>query len=583
MIANIIPLRRTGSAHHWFSYHIPEDLQVLIGQRVQIPFIRQSIQGIVWSIEPDSSRATQLKTITQVIDPNPVISGWQHFAIQQISNHAMVSTSLLVNRALPEFTQKYSSDATTLPYHEYSPSLSTPPPLVWWYSDRQLIRQQIMNWVTAAGKQSRLVITPTIEEAELLAQQFSSPAVVSITSKTTAAEFRKYYQQILSNTITRVIGTQRALTLPFVEAPEILIDQEEHPAHKQTRQYPKLDTSRVVELFGHTIIYTSPAPSVSLLYRHQKFLKTAPKTSGRTILRLDQPKSHAWVTPELETILTDLDGGSAVIIVPSRDFAQSISCRDCGWQFACPHCQRVLGLKKSSSELLECRFCHQSTALSIHCPRCQSVSWKFSGSGLRRMIEEFPAIIPNQRFTSSWPAIGEPGIWIGTYQAYQHLAVRNDWRTIVVLNGDSLRAWPDFSAEERAWQYLARLQSFFPQAPLVVQTYAHQDPFWQRWIHGDSGAWYHAEFATREKLQLPPIFDQWIVSKPRHKNPHDVLKQLPESVPGITISPPTTSFWNTAAISAASDPNKHIDPTTLAESRCKIGWLANRFVATIVA
>lgn len=513
MVAHIIPLRRTGSIHDWFTYRLPEGMDVQPGQQVAIPFLRQTVTGLVWDTGLPPTHLKRLKTIKAVLNQASLISAWQQHTINTVAAQTLTPISLLVNRIIPETSTRTPTIATTTKFHPLTPLPKSTDPKVWWYRDRLAVRQRIAEWISTRSIQPRLVLVPTIEEALVIAEIAGDSTVACITSKTTPADYRQAYLDILEGKVSQIIGTQRAIFLPFSSPPEILIDQEEHPAHKQLRQYPKLDISRLVPSLGCPWLITSPAPSVEFTYRHQTVLDEAPPTAGRQLLRLDQPRSVPWITPELETILTDrLANQSVALIVPNRDFAQSVTCTDCGWQLACLYCQRILGLKRSSQDRVECAFCHHVTPLTTHCPRCQSVSWRFSGLGLRRMSEELPSAFPTINFSTSWPPIGQAAVWIGTYQLYQQLPRRDDWRAIAILSGDSLRAWPDFSADERAWQYLARLQSYAPTTPIVVQTFHHQDPFWQRWLHADERAWYRAEFQNRESLHLPPNFAEWILT-----------------------------------------------------------------------
>ena len=60
-----------------YSYHIPENLTVMPGQRVTVPFGRgnRRCEGVVLSVEEGSEE--NLKAIEQVLDPEPVVSAYQ--------------------------------------------------------------------------------------------------------------------------------------------------------------------------------------------------------------------------------------------------------------------------------------------------------------------------------------------------------------------------------------------------------------------------------------------------------------------------------------------------------------------------
>ncbi|MBG7617515.1 MAG: primosomal protein N', partial [Chloroflexi bacterium] len=56
-----------------FSYAIPSHLSVLAGQAVLAPFGSKTLQGIVLSLS-DKPSVEQVRDITAVIDPNPLLS-----------------------------------------------------------------------------------------------------------------------------------------------------------------------------------------------------------------------------------------------------------------------------------------------------------------------------------------------------------------------------------------------------------------------------------------------------------------------------------------------------------------------------
>ena len=77
MIAKIAVSAANFAIDKPYSYHIPEGMTVLPGQRVTIPFGRgnRRCEGVVLSVESGSEE--KLKAVEQILDPEPVVSEYQ--------------------------------------------------------------------------------------------------------------------------------------------------------------------------------------------------------------------------------------------------------------------------------------------------------------------------------------------------------------------------------------------------------------------------------------------------------------------------------------------------------------------------
>ena len=77
MIAKIAVSAANFAIDKPYSYHIPEGMTVLPGQRVTIPFGRgnRRCEGVVLSVEAGSEE--KLKAVEQILDPEPVVSEYQ--------------------------------------------------------------------------------------------------------------------------------------------------------------------------------------------------------------------------------------------------------------------------------------------------------------------------------------------------------------------------------------------------------------------------------------------------------------------------------------------------------------------------
>ncbi len=508
-IAHVVPLRRFDPAHDWFDYRVPEKLSVKPGDLVTIPFLRQSLSGIVWELS-NQTQTTRLRSIQALNRPEPVMSPWQMRSLAIVAREGFVSLGHLLVSAIPNFPQRdrtpvQSIDAGRLPVQ---PAGNFPSTRTWWYRDRAEAVSWIVAWLAQPGG-IRIVIVPSIADGEALsaAAERSGLSGPCISGQTTPAAYRRVYEQVRRGQLTRVIGTGRVCLLPYAESPQVLIDQEEHPAHKLTERHPRLDNRWLVHRFFDQPLASSPAPSLSWFIREQP-----PPPAGhppRRIASLDRPGHQPWISPELASLL---DGRQRLLLIlPRGESGRSLRCRTCGLGVACQRCGQRLRWQSRAAGWITCQACGFDQPEGQQCPRCGSLTWSLQGLSIERLQTILVRDWPNRQLSSSRPPLTGTDTWLGTYQSYRWLLPQRQPDVIVVVSGDRLRAWSDFAADERAWQYLARLQAAAPQVPVVLQTDAPNEDFWQRWQAADETAWYQHELVVRKQLKTPPWIDQWII------------------------------------------------------------------------
>ena len=74
MYAEVLVEIKAKAVDKTFTYKIPEDLNVLVGMRVLVPFGSRKLEGFVLKIEKNKNLDYEVKDIIEVIDPYPVIN-----------------------------------------------------------------------------------------------------------------------------------------------------------------------------------------------------------------------------------------------------------------------------------------------------------------------------------------------------------------------------------------------------------------------------------------------------------------------------------------------------------------------------
>jgi primosomal protein N' len=84
------------------------------------------------------------------------------------------------------------------------------------------------------------------------------------------SEKKAIWSNVQKEEIQTIIGTQKALFLPFQDLKTIVIDEEQYESYKLWDQYPRLNTVRAAgalgSIFSARILYASSYPSIRLRY-----------------------------------------------------------------------------------------------------------------------------------------------------------------------------------------------------------------------------------------------------------------------------------------------------------------------------
>ncbi|MEK7537808.1 MAG: hypothetical protein AAB619_02460 [Patescibacteria group bacterium] len=535
--ANVVPLRRLPPDRQWFTYRVPSNLKVAPGSLVTVPFRRQALLGVVWSLTDLSPAGYAIQPVSAVHLKQPVMTAWQRQTCQLVAATGATSLGDVLFGALPKlslstYQRLVNTDHAAVPATVTGATSRS----FFWYRDRRSALEWISTWADRQGRIPAVVIVPTVQDAEEISGWLNTTgrrvAVVhAAIPPTTHAEV---YRRVLSGQPFLAVGTLRALTLPFHGPPGVLLDQEEHHAHNQTAQPPRSDVRIVLESLRLPYASTTPAPRVSTVIRRRPV--PPPPAGDRQLVSLDRPGGVNWITDEVAAVVDQaLDRKHRIVcIAPRRGYASTTRCRSCGYVQTCPTCQRRVALFRGTVDEAICRYCRQTVSLHLTCPRCRNQEWSVQGLGLEQVAAVWQRRWPSALVAPVVNALVPADIAVDSYLAYHQLRGLPQLGPVVIICGDSLLNLPDYATSERAWQFLARLQAEHPAVPIIVQTFNPDHVFWQRWLHSDDQAWYKDEIAERKRLRLPPFAIQWIA---RNRESLDEVEQtrqrLTRSYPAI--------------------------------------------------
>lgn len=510
-----VPLRRFDATHWWFDYSFPDTAKLKPGQLVSVPFRNQTLTAVVWSVG-QPSQAKTLRPIHGVITAEPIVTDWQRQVMETIAVQTCSSLGHVARSFIPAWPKRKTRarlDGLTWQRGRGRsvPSLKRN---YLWYRDRQQAVRTILRWLRSTDAATRCVIVPTIDDGFELqtAVRQTGGEIMFVSSHLTPAQFRSFYQSVLDGKVSRFIGTGMAIGLPYRRPPKFLIDQEEHPSHKLSQQQPRFDAREVLQVVQPPVFITSPAPSLRWYMSHPGVPESPPQTK-RNLWSFHEPTASPWFTQPAADLLDEASPTSRVfVIAPQHGYASLMRCRECGYVRNCPWCGATVRLFASRGQLAVCRNCHRTLPESLRCPNCRGLKWFFSGLGVDRVRHLITTLQPSK--SVGWIQDPRASITVGTYMDAHQIATEK-LVAILLLSGDALVSWPDFSAQERAWQFLHRLQAWHPSTRIAIQTFHPDQDFWQNWLAGNDRRWYEGEIALRKRLGLPPWREHWVARRPK--------------------------------------------------------------------
>lgn len=506
---NVVPVRRMPADRPWLTYTVPESMDAPVGSLVTVPLRGRPIQGVTWS-KTDTQPPGQVQPVTAVHLASPLMSAWQMRVCEVMAATGSASLGDVLWRVIPKLALPSFKKIYVGKLIEQSEEAVVDNFL--WYRDRRQCLDDMFQFVRSQAKRSMVILTPTKDDAEEIVRGLESlgRVAVHIHSQLPPTVYADWCNRIRHGQPIITVGGISALALPFPCPPQIIFDQEEHHAHKQTEQFPYYDTRVILEQLGAPSVITTPAPNLSTYEKKQPTIPLA--AVHRQLASFHGPHPAPLLT---ETVLTVIDeqaaaGRQIICISPRRGYASTTVCRACGAHLACPTCGRTASVFHGVADEARCHACQTSIPLSTVCPACGSVDWTFHSYGIEQTVAALQRLRPALKISPVVRADVGAQVMVDTYQAYRTLRQINNVGAIILISGDSLLTRPDYSVAERAWQYLARLQAEAPNVPCLVQTFEPESLFWQRWLHGDDRTWYEDELRQRQRLHLPPGTVQWI-------------------------------------------------------------------------
>jgi len=502
-----------------FSYRIPSEHGVEVGQRVVAPLAGARRVGIVLAVRDGDDRG--LKALLGPAEPVPLLTPSRLELARWVAAESLSSLGSTCAALMPP--PMASAPAGIPPARGPAAAEGERPGaelLIGAGRERRLLEH-------VGRAPSALVVVPDVEAAARWAQRLARLGpVVRLDSGVDEATRARAWSAFAGGGPRLAVGTRSALLAPLPPSGLIALVDEHEAAHKPPGP-PRLHARDVVlERASRerlAVALTAATPSVELWWRatERRGLTVAPPAPGpwpaitltdtRGILRREP------LTPPMARAVREaLAAGRRVLLLVSR-LASALACDECGEIVRCPTCALALIYTRSSATLV-CRLCATTVPLPDVCPHCAGRRLSPFGWGLERVEHAVRRRFPKVRVArwdpeASRGARGEAQraaaaaaeVVIGTRGALR-LFGPSSLGLAGFVSPDQLLRLPDFRAGERMFALMwAAAERVGAQGSLVIQSQNPSHYAIEALVRQDLGGFYRPELKFRAELGYPPF------------------------------------------------------------------------------
>jgi primosomal protein N' (replication factor Y) len=402
-------------------------------------------------------------------------------------------------------------------------------------------------------------IALTTQLIERLQVYFGEQLIVSH-SKFSTNERVEVYQAVASGKPLLIVGTRSAIFLPFTQLGLIVVDEEHETSFKQNEPAPRF-SARDTALYiaaksGANIVLGSATPSVESYYNASQGkyeLVSLTKRYDNAILphievvdMQEQKKQKRlkgiFSDTLLEAIQNAKNTGKQVILFQNKKgYVPVLECNVCAWTPKCQNCDISLTYYKYQ-ENLRCHYCGYTQEVVSQCDTCGNKGIELIGYGTERIEDELLLYLPDikvkrmdyntTRLKNAHSkliaefASGKIDVLIGTQMVAKGLDFENV-STVGILNADHMINFPDFRANERAYQMMTQVAGRAgrrkEQGKVYIQTSKPDHYVIHQIINHDYLGMYQADIVERKDFDYPP-FMRLVKITLKHKDALELYK-----------------------------------------------------------
>ncbi len=548
-----------------FSYRIPEDMVLHVGDPVLVPFGRGKKKAYVLSIhERVCFPEEKIKDIDSVLDKEFSVEEELLSLAVWMSREYGTGLNQCLKTVIPVKKKvKKRGKATELLWKAEEAPLSLTKEQANVLEGIKLVfskgeKAALLFGVTGSGKTEVYLklmeeiirkgkeVIFLIPEISLSFQTRSRiekrfPGLVSVLhSKMSQGERAESMEKCRSGEVKILMGPRSALFAPFSNLGLIIMDEEQDRSYK-SEQAPRYETRDVIrkrgELSSCPVLFGSATPSVQLFSEVEKgdlpcFCLHNRAVEGSTLPKMQvvdmrkelEEGNRSIFSRVLEGKIQErLDRGEQVMLFMNRrGYAPFVSCRKCGEALRCPHCDVSLNLHKNG--ILQCHYCGYQTNLPKICPNCKSKYLAAFGTGTEKLESICHSVFPKAGILRmDRDSTGKKGKYEEILQAFseekadillgtQMIVKGHDFPKVTlvgIIAVDQILLDSDFQAGEWAYQLITQVSGRAGRGErageVLIQSYQPDHPLLELALKQDYLSFYKEEKNYRKRLSYPPF------------------------------------------------------------------------------
>lgn len=432
--AEVIFQSKTGSDTCTLTYHIPERLELEIGDLVFVKMRNRDKTGMIWNIHQEKPK---FKTLAiEDLARKQILNKHQVELIKWMSKYYLCSLDRILKLFIPKrvfnhksFRDKKESSEQIIRSEERTLTEEQKRAL------KSIIESGentfLVHGVTGSGKtevylqlakhylaqnKQILILVPEISLTTQTIEYFEKGLGIKasiLNSKQSEGEKYHDWMKIWKKQSNLIIGSRSAIFAPLQDPGLIIVDEEHESSYKQDNN-PRYSTHAIIEKYQEInpqikAVYGSATPSIETREKlKDKIIELKERISGSSMpkieivdLRVEFQKQNKSIFSERlkEEIQNSLKAKEQVILfINRRGSASSVVCRDCGNKSSCPNCEIPFTFHKHTlkKESLICHHCGKISAPPTICNQCQGTNIRHLGIGTQKieseLIKEFPGI-----------------------------------------------------------------------------------------------------------------------------------------------------------------------------------------------
>ena len=418
--------------NHPFTYE--SDLELKIGDFVEVPFGRAKIIGVVWdNFEKNTNKSFKIKKIIRKLQipslKKKTLEFLNWFSEYNLVPKGMALKLILIGgKPIEGLDKKFNKDSNDkikknlfILTNQQKKSLNEI------NISNQRFNVHVLQGTTGSGKTivyfealkkiiekgfQVLIMLPEIGLTNQFEKKFIEffgfkPAIWH--SGITKKNKEIIWSGIINGEVDVVIGARSSLFLPFKKLGLIIVDEEHDQSYKQDEGIIYNARDMAISRASFENIPVNLITAVPSIETYENIKKNKYRVSKLTqryknaslpnyeIINLNNVKleSQSWISKEIiKKVNFHLEKKDQVLFfLNRRGFSPNVLCKKCFNSFSCPNCSINLVYHKNKKNLL-CHYCGFKSSLEKNCTKEGVCDFIFSGPGVERISEEVKKNFP---------------------------------------------------------------------------------------------------------------------------------------------------------------------------------------------